>query len=340
MTIADVGEQDQRGEVDPDRRRRRRVRARLGATRPGRPARSRCAAAAVSATVIGGETTSAAPPTISGKAKKNGLATPPVRATSRVATVIATEPSTTNLAGPRASAGSRSWTTSDEQPGEREQDAGSPAAVSGHSPVRGDDRGRGQQEDPGDDPDDPVVGLGRHAVVGAVRVDARRRPRPRRARRSSATVAPVRGVRARPAEQRRARAMHAIRTQVRGDGDHDQDQDRLDRHDRPRWFGARRPWRARVDGHLSRPSTMVRSAAGVRCRPQRVRDRVADRSARPSARPVLVGLLDQPQVDERLGLADARRSRAAARPGTRSSASLSSHTVSIRRSYVPAVMTT
>src|SRR5204863_72218 len=45
------------------------------------------AAAAVRPTVIGGETTRAAPPTISGNAKKNGLATPPVSATRRVATV-------------------------------------------------------------------------------------------------------------------------------------------------------------------------------------------------------------------------------------------------------------
>ena len=49
--------------------------------------------------VIGGLTTRAAPPTMSGKVKKNGLATPPVRATSIVATVIATEPSSANFAG-------------------------------------------------------------------------------------------------------------------------------------------------------------------------------------------------------------------------------------------------
>src|SRR5688572_26824360 len=48
--------------------------------------------------------------------KKNGLCTPPVRATSNVATVIATDPSTPNLAGPSASAGSRSCTTSTNMP--------------------------------------------------------------------------------------------------------------------------------------------------------------------------------------------------------------------------------
>ncbi len=84
--------------------------------------------------MIGGETTSAAPPTMSGKAKKNGLAAPPVRATRRVATVIATEPSTTNLAGPSVSGGSRSWTTTTNSPANasRMRIAGS---VSGHSPV-------------------------------------------------------------------------------------------------------------------------------------------------------------------------------------------------------------
>ncbi len=65
---------------------------------------------------MGGDTTRAAPPTISGNVKKNGLATPPVRATSIVATVIATDPSRANLAGPRASDGSRSWTTSTNTP--------------------------------------------------------------------------------------------------------------------------------------------------------------------------------------------------------------------------------
>ena len=81
-----------------------------------------------------GETTSAAPPTISGNAKKNGLAPPPVSATSSVATVIATEPSTTNLAGPSVSGGSSSWTITMNRPAKasKMKIAG---WVSGHSPV-------------------------------------------------------------------------------------------------------------------------------------------------------------------------------------------------------------
>ena len=71
---------------------------------------------------------------MSGKAKKNGLLSPPVSATRRVATVIATEPSTTNLAGPSVSGGSRSWTTTTNSPANasRTKMAG---CVSGHSPV-------------------------------------------------------------------------------------------------------------------------------------------------------------------------------------------------------------
>ena len=80
---------------------------------------------------MGWATTSAAPPTISGKAKKNGLATPPVRATRRVATVIATDPSTMNLAGPSVSGGSRSWTITTNRP-DRASSTKMAACVSGH----------------------------------------------------------------------------------------------------------------------------------------------------------------------------------------------------------------
>src|SRR5688500_7538187 len=92
------------------------------------------AAVAVRPTVIGGETTSAAPPTIRGYVKKKGLWTPPVRATSKVATVMATDPSTPNLAAPSASAGSRSCTTSTNMPvsASRTRMAGS---LAGQSPV-------------------------------------------------------------------------------------------------------------------------------------------------------------------------------------------------------------
>src|SRR6478752_9512074 len=91
-------------------------------------------AAAAKPTVMIGETTSAAPPTISGKAKKNGLAPPPVRATSNVATVIATDPSTTNLAGPSVSGGSSSWTTTMNSPANA-SNTKIAGWVSGHSPV-------------------------------------------------------------------------------------------------------------------------------------------------------------------------------------------------------------
>src|SRR3954452_488588 len=92
------------------------------------------AAAATSVRVIGGEPTGAAPPTMSGKAKKNGLATPPVKATSNVAPVSATDPSTTNLAGPSVSDGSRAWTTTTKSAANASR-MRIAASVSGHSPV-------------------------------------------------------------------------------------------------------------------------------------------------------------------------------------------------------------
>src|SRR3954470_4253513 len=92
------------------------------------------AAAVTSVRVIGGETTSAAPPTMSGKAKKNGLATPAVSATRSVATVIATDPSTTNFAGPSVSVGSKSCTTTTNSP-EKARRIRIAGSVSGQSPV-------------------------------------------------------------------------------------------------------------------------------------------------------------------------------------------------------------
>ena len=71
---------------------------------------------------------------MSGKVKKNGLWTPPVSATRNVAAVSATEPSTTNRAGPSASAGSRSWTTMTNSPA-RASSTRIAAWVAGHSPV-------------------------------------------------------------------------------------------------------------------------------------------------------------------------------------------------------------
>ena len=52
MTIADVGEQDERGQVDPDRRDRRRAERARPASRRRPPGRSRALATAASATVI------------------------------------------------------------------------------------------------------------------------------------------------------------------------------------------------------------------------------------------------------------------------------------------------
>ena len=64
-----------------------------------------------------------------------------------------------------------------EGAGQREQDQDR-GLVGGPEPGDGDDRRRGEQEDPADDPDDAVVGLCRHAPFGAVLVrpaDHRRR---------------------------------------------------------------------------------------------------------------------------------------------------------------------
>ena len=71
---------------------------------------------------------------MSGNVKKNGLSTPPVNATRNVAAVSATEPSTTNLPGPSASEGSRSWTTITNRPASA-SNTRIAAWVSGHSPV-------------------------------------------------------------------------------------------------------------------------------------------------------------------------------------------------------------
>ena len=196
------------------------------------------AAAVTRVSVIGGETTSAAPPTMSGKAKKNGLATPPVSATRSVATVIATDPSTTNFAGPSVSDGSRSWTTTTNRPekARRMRIAGS---VSGHSPVAATIDGRRQEEDPGHDADDAVVGLGRDAVVGRRLLDAtddRSLGGPALIGRGRDRLARER---ADPPEQRRQED-HRHHEQVRQDRHDDQEEDRFDRQCVPR-SGTRGP---------------------------------------------------------------------------------------------------
>ena len=89
---------------------------------------------AASANVTRAETTSAAPPTMSGNVKKNGLSLPPVSSTRRVANVIATLPSTTNFALPSEVGGSRSWTTRTNSPAVA-RSAKIAGCVSGHRPV-------------------------------------------------------------------------------------------------------------------------------------------------------------------------------------------------------------
>ena len=91
-------------------------------------------AVVASASVARGETTSAAPPTISGKVKKNGLLSWPVSRTRIAAKVMATEPSTMNLALPSDSAGTRSWTTRTKNPA-RASSTRMAAWLSFHRPV-------------------------------------------------------------------------------------------------------------------------------------------------------------------------------------------------------------
>ena len=98
------------------------------------PVRYPRAATTVSPTVTADETTRAAPATMSGNVKKNGLRTPPVSATRNVAAVRATEPSTTNRPGPSASDGRRSCTTMTNNP-DRARSTRIAACVSGHRPV-------------------------------------------------------------------------------------------------------------------------------------------------------------------------------------------------------------
>ena len=74
------------------------------------------AATTVSPAVSDGETTNAAPATMSGNVKKNGLATPPVSATRMAAPLRATVPSTMNREDPSASAGRMSWKTMTNSP--------------------------------------------------------------------------------------------------------------------------------------------------------------------------------------------------------------------------------
>ncbi len=178
--------------------------------------------------MIGGETTSAPPATISGKAKKNGLATPPVSATSRVATRDRDRAFDHELG--RAQDVGREQVVDDdhEHPAERQQHqdrrlVGRPQAGGG------DDGRRAEQEEPGHDPDDPVVSVGGDPVfVRGARHPADDRGLGRlalgqvgRLRRAAETT--------RPAEHRRDDD-HRHQNQVCRDRRDDQDQDRLNRH--------------------------------------------------------------------------------------------------------------
>ena len=86
------------------------------------------------ATAAGGGTTSAAPTTISAKAKKNGLGAPPVSMTTSVTKTIETTPSTMYFARPRALPGRRSWATSTNSPA-RPRMARIAPCRSAHSPL-------------------------------------------------------------------------------------------------------------------------------------------------------------------------------------------------------------
>jgi hypothetical protein len=175
--------------------------------------------------VIRGETTSAAPPTISGNVKKNGLFSAPVSSTSSVANVIATLPSTTNFAVPSERGGRRSWTTSTKTPANARR-----AKIASWSRARArdrDDHERREDEHPADDPDDAVVRSGRD------------RPRQRLDRGIAAHGVVVGGgpfdrvgrapglERAAPADQRRD-DHEAHDDEVREDGDQEKRQDGLE----------------------------------------------------------------------------------------------------------------
>src|SRR3954452_3629834 len=73
-------------------------------------------ATAVSTTVALDDTTSAAPPTMSGNVKKNGLDACPVIRTSSGANVVRADPSVANFGGTGSSAGSTSCTTRTKRP--------------------------------------------------------------------------------------------------------------------------------------------------------------------------------------------------------------------------------
>ncbi len=176
-----------------------------------------------------GETTSAAPPTISGNVKKNGLSWAPVSRTSSVANVIATLPSTMNLAVPSEFGGSRSWITSTNRPAAA-RSAKIAGWVSGQRPVTATIIGRREDEDPADDPDDAVVRAGRDAVpgsYGAGRLAGDRRRTRRRSGPARRSGRPTGGHGTAPAEHGRDQD-EAHHDEVRENRDKEQCQDGLE----------------------------------------------------------------------------------------------------------------
>ena len=337
----DVGEQEQRGEVDADRPRPSAAGSRSGgepsddrhqvARRPRRPPARRSIAAG---------TTSAAPPTISGNVKKNGLSSPTgqrdqhrrerdrdralddeLRA-ARARRRAAGRGRRGRTARPRASSTRIAAWLSRPQPGDRDDRRRSTAGRSS-STIR-------------------------TTAVVRVRATARRRVHRRAA---LATTRPRRsasldgGAASRPAS---ALGRPAI-TRRRDQGGHQPEVGDDRQHDERRGPALDQP---RVD---SPPSDGSQSASAPRWRhlsrsdgpgPGRSRSdvpvAVAHRTSAPVglAGPPLVGLLDHAagrRTSRSRGRPRSRRRRSARK---RSSASLSSQTVSTSRSYEPAVTTT
>ena len=179
-----VGDGAGSSEVRPASRARPRGRSRARRSRSG-------------ATVMAAATTSAAPPTISGKVKKNGLVHAAGQGDEQGRDGDRHRALDDELG--RAQGVRRQQVVDDEHEQRRPGRAGrgSPLRL-GPQPGAADDGRRGQDEHPADDADDAVVGVGRRRRR---RVDRRgrrsRRPRPsdgpggRRRRRSVGTLARV-----------------------------------------------------------------------------------------------------------------------------------------------------
>ena len=120
----------------------------------------------------------------------------------------------------------------DEQAGQGEEDEDGRLRL-GPQAGRRDDGGRRQDEHPGHDPDDPIVGLGRHPVVGHRSLEAADDDRLGGAPLGIDGRRDVAGDGTRATEQRRHEDERHER-EVGQDGDADQDEDRSDGHACPR----------------------------------------------------------------------------------------------------------